>query len=83
MLSAYKSNCALCVNFQIKKWSVMNSYEFHLWLITEQGFTKFIQTQTELLINDFHNNHNKINQIDNFFNSILFGEGRFVFMFLK
>ncbi len=40
----------------------MNSYEFHLWLITEQGFTKFIQTQTELLINDFHNNHNKINQ---------------------
>ncbi len=37
----------------------MNSYEFHLWLITEQGFTKFIQTQTELLINDFHNNHNK------------------------
>ncbi len=40
----------------------MNSYEFHLWLITEQGFTKFIQTQTELVINDFHNNHNKINQ---------------------
>ncbi len=40
----------------------MNSYEFHLWLITEQGFTKFIQTQTEMLINDFYNNHNKINR---------------------
>ncbi len=57
----------------------MNSYEFHLRLITEQGFTKFIQTQTEMLINDFHNNHNKINQSI----ILLFGEGRFVFMFLK